>query len=60
MTKALYEDEKFDIWLKGRTPANRWGQPDELIGSLIFFSSTASDYINGHILFVDGGMVSCV
>lgn len=60
MTKALYEDEKFDAWLRSRTPANRWGQPEELIGTLIFLSSKASDYINGQIIYVDGGMTVCV
>ncbi len=60
LTKALYTDEKFDTWLRGRTPANRWGEPEELIGSLIFLSSKASDYINGHLIYVDGGMVTCV
>jgi len=60
MTKALYEDEKFDVWLCGRTPANRWGDPEELIGSLIFLSSEASNYVNGHLVYVDGGMLACV
>ncbi len=60
MTRALYEDEKFDTWLKGRTPAARWGNPEELNGALIFLSSDASNYVNGHLIFVDGGMMSCV
>ena len=60
MTKALYEDAKFDAWLCGRTPANRWGDPEELVGSLIFLSSKASSYVNGHLIYVDGGMLACV
>jgi len=60
MTKALYNDEKFDSWLCGRTPANRWGDPEELIGSLIFLASKASSYVNGHLIYVDGGMLACV
>ncbi len=60
MTKALYEDEKFDAWLCSRTPANRWGEPEELVGAAIFLASKASDYVNGHILYVDGGMLGCV
>ena len=60
MTKALYEDEKFDTWLRSRTPANRCGDPEELIGSLIFLSSRASDYVNGQLVYVDGGMTACV
>ena len=60
MTKALYEDEKFDAWLRSRTPANRWGDPEELIGALIFLSSMASNYVNGQLVYVDGGMTACV
>lgn len=60
LTKALYTDEKFDTWLRSRTPANRWGNPEELLGALIFLSSKASDYVNGHLVFVDGGMLCCV
>lgn len=60
MTKALYEDAKFDAWLCGRTPANRWGDPEELVGALIYLSSKASSYVNGQLIYVDGGMTSCV
>ena len=60
MTKALYEDEKFDAWLCLRVPANRWGDPEELIGAAIFLASNASNYVNGHILYVDGGLLACV
>jgi len=60
MTRALVNDEKFNAWLCGRTPANRWGDPKELIGAAIFLASKASDYVNGHILYVDGGMLACV
>jgi gluconate 5-dehydrogenase len=60
MTKALYEDVKFDAWLCGRTPANRWGDPEELVGALIYLSSKASSYVNGQLIYVDGGMTACV
>lgn len=60
MTKSLYTDEKFDAWLRGRTPANRWGNPEELVGTLIYLASKASDYVNGHLVYVDGGMLACV
>jgi gluconate 5-dehydrogenase len=60
MTKALYEDPKFDAWLCSRVPANRWGDPSELVGAAVFLASKASDYVNGHILFVDGGLMACV
>ncbi|MFC1593328.1 SDR family NAD(P)-dependent oxidoreductase [Candidatus Neomarinimicrobiota bacterium] len=60
MTKKLYEDAEFDAWLRGRTPANRWGDPEELVGTLIYLSSKASGYVNGHLVYVDGGMLACV
>lgn len=60
MTQTLVDDEKFNSWLCSRTPANRWGLPSELVGAAIFLSSEASNYVNGHILYVDGGMLSCV
>ncbi len=58
LTQPLVEDETFTAWLKSRTPANRWGKVDELIGSAVFLSSEASSFINGHILYVDGGLTS--
>jgi gluconate 5-dehydrogenase len=60
MTKALYENKEFDAWLCSRTPANRWGNPEELLGSLIFLASEASSYVNGQIIYIDGGMTACV
>jgi len=60
LTKPLYEDKEFDTWLCARTPANRWGDPNELVGSAVFLASKASDYVNGHVLFVDGGLTGCV
>lgn len=60
MTQPLVDDEQFDSWLRSRTPANRWGDPEELIGAAIFLASRASSYVNGHILYVDGGMLACV
>ena len=60
MTKPLYENPDFDAWLCGRTPSNRWGEPEELLGALLFLSSSASSYVNGHMLYVDGGLLSSV
>ncbi len=60
MTKALVEDEEFTSWLCKRTPANRWGDPSELVGAAVFLASKASDFVNGHLLFVDGGMLAAV
>lgn len=58
MNEALINDPKFDAWVKGRTPARRWGRPDELGGTAVFLASSASDYVNGQIIYVDGGMIS--
>jgi len=56
MTQALADDEAFTSWLCKRTPAARWGNPEELIGAAVFLASKASDFVNGHLIFVDGGM----
>lgn len=60
MTKALVDNREFTDWLCKRTPAARWGNPEELIGAAVFLSSKASDFVNGHLLFVDGGMLVAV
>lgn len=58
LTAALVADEAFTAWLAGRTPAGRWGQVEELIGACIFLVSPASSFVNGHILYVDGGITA--
>jgi gluconate 5-dehydrogenase len=58
MTKPLMNDAKFDAWVKGRTPSGRWGKPDDLIGVAVFLASPASDYVNGQIIYVDGGLLA--
>jgi gluconate 5-dehydrogenase len=60
MNRALWEDPEFDAWVKGRTPAGRWGDLDELVGALVFLSSAASQFVSGQNIFVDGGMTSVV
>lgn len=60
LTKPLYENPEFDAWLRGRTPSNRWGDPEELIGALLFLSSPASAYVNGQMIYVDGGLLASV
>jgi 2-deoxy-D-gluconate 3-dehydrogenase len=54
-TKALRADENRNRQILERIPAGRWGEPDDLAGAAVFLSSAASDYLNGHILVVDGG-----
>ncbi|MEM6854250.1 MAG: SDR family oxidoreductase [Planctomycetota bacterium] len=60
LTRPLVEDEKFNRWICGRTPANRWGRPDELIGAAVYFASPASSFVNGQILYVDGGLTAAI
>jgi len=60
MTRALWENPEFDAWLCNRTPSNRWGNPNELVGALLFLASDASSYVNGHTIYVDGGMLASV
>ncbi|MGV8935538.1 MAG: SDR family oxidoreductase [Allorhizobium sp.] len=58
MNEALVNNPDFDAWVKGRTPARRWGRPEELAGTAVFLASSAADYVNGQIIYVDGGMGS--
>ncbi|KEP69425.1 gluconate 5-dehydrogenase [Thioclava dalianensis] len=58
MTQPLQDDVKFDSWVRGRTPAGRWGRPEELQGAVVFLASAASDFVNGQILYIDGGMTA--
>ncbi len=58
MTQPLADDPKFNGWVLGRTPARRWGTPADLIGVAVFLASPASDYVNGQIIYVDGGMLA--
>lgn len=58
LNQALVDDPAFSAWLATRTPMGRWGKVEELAGSAIFLASDASSFINGHILYVDGGITS--
>ena len=60
LTQALVQSAEFTAWLKQRTPAGRWGNVEELKGAIIFLASGASDFVNGHMLYVDGGMTAGV
>ncbi|MEO6408438.1 MAG: SDR family oxidoreductase [Burkholderiaceae bacterium] len=58
MNQALVADPKFDAWVKASNPSQRWGRPEELVGAAVFLSSAASDYVNGQIIYVDGGWLA--
>jgi gluconate 5-dehydrogenase len=60
LNQALMDDETFSAWVAARTPARRWGEPEEIIGAAIFLASDAASYVNGHILYVDGGLSTSV
>jgi gluconate 5-dehydrogenase len=60
MNTALFMDEAFDEWVRNRTPAGRWGEPQELVGAAVFLASDASNFVNGQIVYVDGGIISAV
>ncbi len=58
LNAALVADPAFSDWLAKRTPAGRWGRVEELVGAAIFLASPASSFVNGHTLFVDGGITA--
>ena len=58
LNAALVSDNEFTAWLKKRTPAGRWGEVHELVGASIFLSSAASNFVNGHTIYVDGGITA--
>jgi len=55
MNAALTSDPEFSAWVARRTPAGRWGEPDEIAGAAVFLASAAADFVTGHLLYVDGG-----
>lgn len=58
LNAALVADPAFSAWLEKRTPAGRWGQVEELVGAAVFLASDASSFVNGHTLYVDGGITA--
>jgi gluconate 5-dehydrogenase len=58
LNQALVENVEFDSWLKKRTPAGRWGKTEELQGAAIFLASAAADFVNGQVIYVDGGVLA--
>lgn len=58
LNQALVDDAAFSAWLASRTPMGRWGDVEELAGAAVFLASDASSFVNGHMLYVDGGITS--
>ena len=58
LNAALVADPTFTAWLERRTPAGRWGRVEELVGACVFLASDASSFVNGHVLYVDGGITA--
>lgn len=58
LNQKLVDDPAFSAWLVGRTPSRRWGELQELGGAAVFLASEASRFVNGHILYVDGGVTA--
>jgi gluconate 5-dehydrogenase len=58
LTDKLVRDDAFSSWLVNRTPNRRWGEVEDLAGAVVFLASDASRFVNGHILYVDGGVTA--
>jgi gluconate 5-dehydrogenase len=59
-TAPLAADASFNAWIETRVPMGRWGKVDELGGAAIFLASTASDFMTGQMLYIDGGLTASV
>ena len=58
LNEPLWSDPAFNEWLTKRTPAQRWGRVEELVGACVFLASDAATFVNGHTLYVDGGLTA--
>ena len=58
LNAKLVADEQFNAWLMNHTPSRRWGDVEDLVGAAVFLASDASRFVNGHILYVDGGVTA--
>lgn len=58
LTRPLWENEEFNKWLEWKTPWARWGSPEDIGNAAVFLASPASEFVTGHILYVDGGLLS--
>ncbi|MFJ9565225.1 SDR family oxidoreductase [Streptomyces fuscichromogenes] len=60
LTRALVDDPAFDSWIRGRTPAGRWARVEDLVGTLVWLAAPASEFVNGQVIAVDGGLTAVV
>ncbi|MBL6459053.1 SDR family oxidoreductase [Belnapia sp. T6] len=60
MTRPLYESPEVSAYVRSRTPAGRWGRPADLVGTAVFLAAPASDFVNGQVIVVDGGILSVI
>ncbi|CDZ63821.1 SDR family oxidoreductase [Neorhizobium galegae] len=60
LNQALVDNPEFSSWLEKRTPAARWGDVEELVGAAVFLAGKASSFVNGHTLYIDGGITTCL
>lgn len=58
MNRALVDNPTFDAWVKSSNPSQRWGKPEELVGTAVYLVSSVSSYVNGQIIYVDGGWLA--
>lgn len=58
LTQALHQDGEFDAWLRARTPAGRWAEPEDLASAMVFLAARESGYVTGQVLAVDGGLTA--
>ncbi|MBM2766483.1 SDR family oxidoreductase [Burkholderia anthina] len=58
MNQPLVENAAFDAWVRNSNPTQRWGKPEELVGTAVYLASAASSYVNGQIIYVDGGWLA--
>ncbi|RAS66937.1 gluconate 5-dehydrogenase [Lentzea atacamensis] len=60
LTRPLVQNPEFDAWIRGRTPAGRWASVEDLVGTLVWLCAPASDFVNGQVVAVDGGLTAVI